>query len=463
MNFGGDSLKIDYIPQMDMRMVEASISLSDSEGNLLFYSNNCSIANAQHQLMENGNGLNPGGIQTYWCSVGGFANPNKQSIIGLPSPGHPGTYVLLHVDGEGINFHIPLGSDFAPLHLYSTNIDMSANNGIGKVTEKNIPVIQDTLSKGALHAVRHANGRDWWIICPEYKTNCYYKILLSPEGLSVVDKQCIGSIWNNRDVTGGVLFSPNGEKYIRSQADNGLNVFDFDRCIGELSNPIHISHLPDTNRVSGMAVSGNSRFVYITFLNKVYQYDLDAPDIAASKTLVATYDGFKSAGNSTDFYHAKLAPDGKIYICSYGPTNHLHTITYPDSAGVSCQILQHNILLPYSHFAAMPNNTNFDLGALPGPCDTLTIATNYVQRDSRKLKIYPNPAHEEIFIDMDRRASGFHQIRIFDATGNIYYSETVNSIPVRLNIQSIGLPTGLFFIQIQDKSGFVYLGKVCIQ
>lgn len=460
LNFNDDSLHVIQVPQLSMRTVEANVSMSDSLGNLIFYSNNCFIANSNHELIENGDELNPGLMQDQWCETSG--DPFKQSLLSLPLPKHSGIYYLFHTDLSF--FNTPTGSDFAPLHLYYSIVDANSNNGAGKVLEKNTILLEDTLSTGALQAVRHANGRDWWVICPEYKSNCYYKILLNPSGPQLVEKSCIGNILNKLDITGQTLFTQDGTKYIRSDADNGLNIFDFDRCSGELSNPLHISLLPDTNQISGMAISGNSQFVYITFLDKIYQFDLLSSDIAQSKTLVAQWDGAISGGNKTDFYHAKLAPDGKIYICSYGPTFYLHTINQPNKKGIFCEILQHNILLPYSHFASMPNSPNFRLQKESGPCDTIfTITHDAIVKENNNITIFPNPSNNEINIFGNNITVELHAIQVIDLLGRILFSDTIINNSYLLYGKSIGLSNGFYYIITQDINGNKNISKIVIK
>ena len=46
-----------------MRSLEASSSISDSNGNLLFYTNGIYIANANHDTMMNGNGFGHEGFK----------------------------------------------------------------------------------------------------------------------------------------------------------------------------------------------------------------------------------------------------------------------------------------------------------------------------------------------------------------------------------------------------------------
>ena len=43
-------------------------------------------------------------------------------------------------------------------------VDMSANNGHGRVISKNVPILRDTSLGMYAKACRHANGRDWWVI-----------------------------------------------------------------------------------------------------------------------------------------------------------------------------------------------------------------------------------------------------------------------------------------------------------
>ena len=125
----------------------------------------------------------------------------------------------------------------------------------------------------------------------------------------------------------------------------GIDLYKFDRCSGEMSDPIHILY-PDVAAPGGIAFSPNSRFVYTPSWDKVYQFDLWAPDIPASRVTVAEYDGFlDERGLPTRFYQPKLAPDGKIYITvSNVNSRYLHVIDQPDSLGTACNVQQHQIL-----------------------------------------------------------------------------------------------------------------------
>lgn len=58
---------------------------------------------------------------------------------------------------------------------------MSLNGGLGAVTEKNQVLLEDSLSVGKITAVRHANGRDWWVLMPQADRYLYRKLRRHPE------------------------------------------------------------------------------------------------------------------------------------------------------------------------------------------------------------------------------------------------------------------------------------------
>ena len=188
----------------EMQFMESCASICDTNGNLLFYSNGIYIANAAHEHMENGDGINPGP----WTSSYPSGLPVPQGLLILPIPDSGNKYLLLH----GL-------LDFPPMtgpvysHLYYSVIDMDLDNGLGGVVEKNIEIIEDTLFRGRITATRHANGRDWWIIVPENNTNRYYTMLLTPSGLQNLGPQTVGTpIYRG---VGQAIFTPDGTRYIR--------------------------------------------------------------------------------------------------------------------------------------------------------------------------------------------------------------------------------------------------------
>ena len=302
--------------------------------------------------------------------AGGQAIP--QGILGLPFPGKGHQYALIHVPRGYVG---PPISTVGVLKLFYTIIDMGQNNGLGAVVDKSIPLLIDTLQLGKLKAVKHANGRDWWVLVPEAYTNNIYRILFDPEGFRVMGKQTIGS--KLYPGAGQADFSPDGFRYAifdtyNSSMPDAVDVYDFDRCTGLLSNPRHFE-LWISSYAGGLTFSPNSRYLYVHTSLVVAQYDLEAPDLEASRVEVAWYDGYESPF-PTHFFAGQLAPDGKIYISTSNGTDVLHVIHRPDEAGVACMLEQHGIRVPTYNATSMPNFPNYRLGPLDGsPCDTLDL------------------------------------------------------------------------------------------
>jgi hypothetical protein len=127
------------------------------------------------------------------------------------------------------------------------------------------------------------------------------------------------------------------------------------------------------NNWGGGAFSPNSRYLYINFFTKAFQYDLEASDVWASQVQVAEYDGFLDPSFTT-FYLMQLAPDGKIYSSSTNSVTSLHVMHNPDEPGLECQYQQHGIELPNRNAYSMPTFPNYRLGPLDGSaCDTLGL------------------------------------------------------------------------------------------
>lgn len=187
---------------------------------------------------------------------------------------------------------------------------------------------------------------------------------------------------NTLDGVGQANFSPNGRFYatttsVSTSEGNFLDIYDFDRCSGNLSNHQTLA-ISNEGAGSGIAFSPDSKLLYHFNRTKVYQYDLTSNDIINSQLLVGEVDGYLDTFPPNfvfepNFFLGQLAPDNRIYIKPYNSSTVLHTIENPNVRGVGCQIKQHSVQLPSVNLT-LPNFPNYRLGALDGsPCDTLGI------------------------------------------------------------------------------------------
>lgn len=126
--------------------------------------------------MENGGNLAPGQVHDEHC-IGPTPSPGysggPQSCMALPAPNSSRYYYLFHFGKE-----YPENSLYSTTCImYYTKIDMQGNGGLGRVAEKNVPLVascpSDLIWIGNLTAVKDANGRDWWGICPLFYGNGY--------------------------------------------------------------------------------------------------------------------------------------------------------------------------------------------------------------------------------------------------------------------------------------------------
>lgn len=243
-----------------------SANLSDESGNLLFSTNGAFVANALGDTMVNGNGLSPGWYADQYAE--GLAIP--QGVLILPKPEDPHIYYLFHTT-------LDVWATASALHLYLSVIDMSLDGGLGAVTVKNQVLIADELNSGKLSAVRHANGRDWWVFSHRLNTDTFYRLLVTPVGVSVDGTQSIGAV--HPPDAGQVCFSPDGNSF--AYFYDILEVYPFDRCTGLFSEPI-LATGDQFEPGRGVAFSSSGRFLYTSTVEDVYQFDLDAWDIATA-------------------------------------------------------------------------------------------------------------------------------------------------------------------------------------
>jgi PKD repeat protein len=369
INFSSSNLESEYLDLL-IDMWYPNI-MSDESGELSFYNNGCKIMNAQHQLIENGDGINAGFIHQTYCSNPGHpvGYPSYQGQVTLPYPGHPNEYIY---------FHIWVDESQLSRKLLYSHVDMTGADNFGKVTSKNELLLSDTLSR-ALIATRHANGRDWWVFAARDSSSLYYSFLLDTSGIHGPFVQKPEETWiEGQYFTLSHIFSPDGSKFVRLGGDTpaAFKLYDFDRCSGMLSHPKTIS-LPDISTYAPWACfSPDSRYLYVQNLGaSLYQYDTWASDIDASRLLIGVYDGFLGRHNlPTSFNSMTIGPDQRIYMSTGNATNYLHVINNPNQPGAACDFNQHAIIIPSLFPFYLPNFPNYRLYNLKGSsCDTLDV------------------------------------------------------------------------------------------
>ncbi|MCX6292183.1 MAG: T9SS type A sorting domain-containing protein, partial [Bacteroidetes bacterium] len=346
-------------------------------------------------------------------------------------------------------------------HIYYSEIDMSLNSGLGAVTSKNNVLLNDTLIPGRITAVKHGNGRDWWVVFHKGHMSRYFIYLVDTLGIHFHSSQDIGP--NLSFALGQACFSPDGSKFAMYDALNDLEIMDFDRCLGQFRNPVHVP-INDSAVSAGVAFSPNSLVLYASSMLYIYQFDLTDTNISSTKTTVAVWDNSYSPNPpaATIFYQCKLAPDGKIYLSCANSTLDLHVINYPDSLGLGCNVCQHCIHLPAYNAFTIPNHPNYHLGSLSGSlCDTITSVQN-LQVQSSTLELFPNPVRERVYASLNQTVK-IKNVKVLNAFGQempVNYSIIKNGEYIEVNTSS--LSQGVYYLELLSEKEKLVKKFVCM-
>jgi|JRYD01.1.fsa_nt_gb hypothetical protein len=428
-------------------------NISDENGNILMSSNGYFVANATGDTMLNGSGLNPNQCTYDYGHQWGL--PLVYANMFLPMPDDTTKYILFH---QTCNYNSPTLTDS---NIFYSIIDITLNNGLGAVISKNNIAANNSFGTG-ITACKHANGRDWWIIAVSDSGNIIHKFLLTPNAVTYMGYQNL-QLQAYFAWAGQPVFSPDGEKFaFRNAYVSGMNwnmfinVMNFDRCTGIFILDTVINY-SDSTVGFGTMFSPDSRYLYFSTTQHIYQVDTDAPNIGATFQTVAINDVFPSPTPPfyTNFHLMYLAPNGKIYITSTNGVVHLHEIDYPDSSGIACNVNLHNVFINNPNANTVPNHPNYYLGRLVGsPCDSLTSVSE-IEHDF-KFKISPNPnnGNFKIMYLLPQNKAG--KLEIFDINGKAVYSQ---NLPQWSTLQFISLPkiaSGVYQCVISSGNERVY-------
>ncbi|MEM6271324.1 MAG: gliding motility-associated C-terminal domain-containing protein [Bacteroidota bacterium] len=243
-----------------------------------------------------------------------------------------------------------------------------------------------------LAAVRHADGESWWVLSHDTNSDLFIKFLIDADGTVSRLEQAIGSalpILDQRWLS-PLVFNPQGNRFALSIDTNRLELFDFDRCTGNISffNSLDKNFAPVAPHW-GISFSPNGKILYLSNAyygplgpigtpTHLYQYNLDSLNLLSSEvSIYATpppcepwYPG--PSCRRTLAGH-KLGPDGRIYIRQASPGadstvwDSLIVIRNPDVPGVGCDVRVNDIAVPpRTGFRSgfYPNIPNYRLGPL---------------------------------------------------------------------------------------------------
>jgi gliding motility-associated-like protein len=292
-----------------LNTVEGCTSLSDASGNLVMYTNGVTAWNKNHVVMANGTGLF------------GDISSSQSSVI-VQKPGSSNIFYIFTTSsfGENTGFH------------YS-QVDMSANGGLGEVVSKNTELSTSTCEKIAV--IRHSNGQYIWVITHLLGSDTFFAHLVSASGISPIQVTshagCIVPPGDdNANAIGYMKISADGKKIVTCHTFlTKSELFDFDTTTGHVSNGQDLGL--DGLHAYGAEFSPDSNVLYVATVDerKLFQFNLNAELVADSKILISTLPQSLGA--------LQMAPNGKIYI-AMAEIDKLSVINNPNKIGMGCDL-----------------------------------------------------------------------------------------------------------------------------
>jgi WD40 repeat protein len=376
---------------------------------------------------------------------------NGDSLIGeiyydqmliIPFPNDLNKFYLFH-----------LATYFYP-GLYYSIIDLSLDSGRGAIIQKNILITNLPELSCGISAIKNGNGRDWWLV---YRPSCYqsgctptnefYMVGITPAGISTPSVQNIGSI-NSTNWT-AMAFSPDGTKLAFVNYAGLVELYDFDRCTGGLSNPLNIhtetliAPFSTSMGALGVEFSSNKNVLYVSTgwqTSKLLQYDLTAANILSTEYILADFNYPEYVGGEL-----RRAPNNKIFwTCAWNDgidfnypyqdsvyniyNMNLSFINSPNLLGSAC------FFSPFSYnlgnkrtYYGLPNNPDYSILAQGGSiCDTLGFPNqikNLNIYEEPNLNIFYHPDWRTAFINASNLQGKSYSLHIVDVSGKEIFSE----------------------------------------
>ncbi len=296
-----------------MTTYEGCATATTKRGELLFYTDGQTVWNRQHQPMPGGRRLMGSGSST-------------QSALIVPDPGSGNIFYIFTVAAQG-----------APDGLRYSVVDMTRDGELGDVPRANLLLITPVAEK--LAAVRHANGRDVWVVAHRWNSNAFVAYLVTAEGVSS-GKPLMSNVGSpnagpGRNAIGALKFSPDGTRLAAAlwRENNKFEVYDFDRSTGKVRNARSFGPYQEAY---GVEFSPNGRLLYGTCNG-----DTKDKKAVASETQIVQFDlqtgKASQVGHSSNHKIGALqrGPDGKIYVARED-NSFLGVVAQPNTSGPAC-------------------------------------------------------------------------------------------------------------------------------
>lgn len=350
----------------------------------------------------------------YDINLNPLSNTNLFSLSSTFSSGQPSLFLNTELDSIFYllwkpSIYSTSSGNGVSMYLFLFKINLNLNNGRGDIyTTDTIFWYQDSLAIDQMTATRHANGKDWWLLCHEEQSKKYYKIWYSNK-VELIDTQYIGNYRSDVEQSNSRWsFSPDGSMFASVIGSSKVvaeftvswkarvELYDFDRCTGKLSNYREIFGIDTVGLFNNDNVCNSTCFspdgtkLYFSTYQRLYQYDI------ASGTKTVLMDSSSSLPNAFALADMLQVPDGRIIVgrANFGDL-FLSTIEKPNEFGLACDFKFYSI--PTPNFSShLPNMAFYNLGAVPLIEGSKSYRDTICEGDiyEKKVDSFPNATYK---------------------------------------------------------------------
>lgn len=424
-----------------LNTLEGCATISDTIGNLLFYTDGIKVWDSTHNQMPNGFGLHGD-----WSSL--------NSTVIVPKPNNNNIYYIFTTPAYA-------GHWTGNTALEYSVVDMNLNGGLGDVTAKNVALFSTAIEQ--LGAIQHKNKQDYWVVAHEAFSNNFMAYLVTSSGISTTP--IISSVgFSNGGYTpvcwgcavSSLKFSPSGCKIACTYPNNDtLEIFDFDNNSGTVLNPVTIN----ITFPWSACFSPDNNLLYLgcyDSVDKIYQFNLSSNTASGILSSKVTLSSNVTGGTAT----MQIAPDEKIYCTKY-LDNYLAVINNPNNIGVSCGFVSNGFYLGGKlSLSGIPNfvQSYFVNDSIDYYCSSVGLIE---LEDIKSVSIFPNPFSVQTNI---KTTDYFHNVTL-----NVYncYGHLVKKIDniygESFIMQRDNLTIGMYFLQFIQSNEAIATVKVIIE
>jgi hypothetical protein len=435
---------------MVMSNFYSSASYADKNGNLLFASNGWRLLNSFGEVLS----------YKLWHDDIPWPGESPDTTLAdlsrgplfLPNPSDTNQVYLFY--GEYVRNFLTqtIGYISKDVRFCYALLDVPSQS---LISQGNV-IFEDTTSVSDMVALRHGNGRDWWIYKSGVLSNQFYRGLLSVDGLSDFELITIAGIVPREQTYTLTHFTQDGNTmaHFSTFGAKYCQRYDIDRCTGNLSNP------RETDLNPMFRPADFSNFILSPDGSKFYGFRLDYNDTTYhTGTYQYDFEWDSLTYLSPDAPNLFLSPNNKeIYIITsvFGNgtvVNYLTAIEHPDSLGLACSVITQKYPLQNGPIMlAAPNFANYRLGPLVGSeCDPLSsnsLALNNSPEPS--LSVFPNPNKGLLQVRVAHVKSQVIDLIIYNNLGIQMFKTEYKNNSITIDLESLNLSQGIYFVEVSN-------------